>query len=525
MRSPQSHVIEGMFSIINKEGQRVKMALNPVQREIDNNLTTRNLIVKPRQKGVSSYFLALFAVDCMTIPGTRAVVISHESEATKRLFDRVHYYLKNLSGPPPILERESRSELYFPKTESTFYIGTAGAKALGRGDTITRLHLSEYGWWEGDTLRHAAGLFQAVPMSGVISIESTGNGRTNDLYRLYKRHESLGYKFFFFPWFFDDEYQMPAPQGWDLVSTYCDTDHLPALMEMQKEFKLPREKMYWYYVKLQENRDNLNLMRQEYPSTPDESFQATGGALFRGVTLTKDPGWKMKIQDKVAYYQLDGHPNPDYHYVLGADPSGGTGNDDAGIQVFCIETFEQVLEWKDKWTDPVSFAYKIKDLGFEFNQAYLVVESNNHGHAVVPILMCVYPRMQIFKRSTPTRSTKMLYGWNNSNLTKPEMEGLLQEMLNEGLIIHGQATYDELIAYSETHTGQTGGDSDNLVIAFGLGCMGLRKKEHYRTLKNQVIELAPVYDPRPNLFFTTYEDIFKRLPNRQGQGIFQRQVI
>jgi hypothetical protein len=65
-----------------------------------------------------------------------------------------------------VLEFASKREFTFPKTNSMFYIGTAGARKFGRGDTITDLHCSEYAFWE-NPVDLFSGLTDAVPLPHV----------------------------------------------------------------------------------------------------------------------------------------------------------------------------------------------------------------------------------------------------------------------------------------------------------------------------------------------------------------------
>ena len=221
---------------------------------------------------------------------TRAVLISHEAKATQRLLDKARFYIDHMrSGDKPTLGRRSRNEFYFPRTESTFYIGTAGAGALGRGDTITDLHISEYAWWESDALEHVAGLFQSVPLSGTVCIESTGHGRANDFYSMVKNHRNLGYNVFFVGWWEDDEYQLEVPEP--LRGRWSPVGFERYFDRMADKYNLSEEQLYWYWIKLNEFRRNLKYMQQEYPSNLQECFQATGGAVFPDVVLTEANQW------------------------------------------------------------------------------------------------------------------------------------------------------------------------------------------------------------------------------------------
>jgi len=234
--------------------------------------------------------VAIQTVKCMGEMNTRAVLISHEATATKRLLDKARFYMEHIKGDlKPTLGRASRNEFYFPKTESTFYIGTAGAKALGRGDTITDLHISEYAWWESDALEHVAGLFQSVPMTGTVCIESTGHGRANDFYYMVSNAKNLGYNVFFVGWWEDNEYELEVPEP--LKGRWSPLGFERYFDEMAEQYNLSEEKLYWYWLKLNEFRRDLKYMKQEYPSSLIECFQATGGAVFSEAKLTEVQGW------------------------------------------------------------------------------------------------------------------------------------------------------------------------------------------------------------------------------------------
>ena len=137
-------VIQQLFQITNKKAQRVPFILNPVQTKYSGLATSRDLILKARREGFSTYIKAEWLAACMTEENTRAVILSQDTSATQKHLDMVKFMLKYMKGGQGVeIGYNSKNELTFPKTDSTFYIGTAGAKSWGRGDTITHLHLSE----------------------------------------------------------------------------------------------------------------------------------------------------------------------------------------------------------------------------------------------------------------------------------------------------------------------------------------------------------------------------------------------
>jgi len=516
-QSTEAKAIETLFSIQDKyKSFKVPYKLNEAQRFFDGNddafNRTRIIVAKARQKGFSSIILAKLAVRCLGKEGTHAVCMSHEASSTQRLLDKVHFYLKHIKGPAPIYGRNSRTELYFTKTESTYYIGTAGSKAFGRGDWVTDLHCSEYAYWD-DPVRHSTGLFQAVPQNGRIYIESTGNGRNNDFYYIWTHAEEMGYNRLFYPWFADKEYSLPLP----LTKSVWRPDvvqHNALLLEMKIKHKLTDEQMYWYEMKLRELREDVHLMQQEYPSVPEECFQATGGSIFPSVELSISNQWTLgRTKDGKYVQKLEDHPKKNYNYVIGADPSGGTGNDDAAITIFCCETYEQVLEYANNTTNPIRFAELLIELGKEYNDAYVIPEANNHGAAVIPYLTTHYLKGRIYKRKFGTKTSPAKYGWNNSTISKHELIGLMQEMLDQ-LTIYGKQSVQELKGFEETSDGKLSGKSDNLVIALGLTMMGLRKYEMLR--KEYLTPVLIEAKPTPNYMTYSLDDVLLDIKKRHN---------
>lgn len=503
MLSKEARVIEALFNIQDKEGLTVPFRLNPSQATYDTVRTNHDLIPKARQKGFSTYRVAIQLAECLGIPGTRAVLISHEAGATQRLLDRAQFMLKHIKGPQPVLGRNSRNELYFPKNESTYYIGTAGARSFGRGDTITSLHISEYAWWEGEAKRHVAGLMQAVPASGRVCIESTGNGQGNDFYYMCQHSKELGYNVFFRSWWEDDEYKLTAPSEWQA------TRHEEFFEKLRDRApQLTEDQLYWYYNKLLEFRGDTRLLQQEYPTVVQECFQATGHSVYTTVPWEENRSYEMTYYENYRINFLQGHPIPGYTYVLGADPSGGTLNDDAAIEVICLETLEEVCSFALNSIDPVAFAYLVVKLGRRFNEAYLIVEANNHGAAVIPILRKEYSINKIYRRQmTISKTGRIPYGFINNETSKKEASGCLLECIELGLKIYDEKTKIELESIQEADNGNLGAKEDNRWMALCFACIGIKKYYSRKKDLNPIVIHKPKFDGK---FVISFEDIFNK---------------
>jgi hypothetical protein len=301
---PDNDEIKSLFSIRNKRGQMVPYIPNKSQLYYRSKKTRRNLVLKGRQQGLSKEIDADQLADCMK-KSTNAVVISHEKEATKRLFASVRYYVDNLEHKPAV-SIDSKLEMKFPKVGSSYFIGTAGQKAFGRGDTIDRAHLSEAAFYENLEMI-LAGIAEAAEY-GQIDIETTPNGREYfyDLWQKAKQGLSP-YTAIFIPWFLHEEYDAAQLTEKEINGLS------PAVRSL---FEIPdadfpwteEEKELWKRVKHEWNMeltvgqikwrrykiwDKGELFFQEYPEDDESCFLQAGRSVFKKIKV--DPSLKIPL--------------------------------------------------------------------------------------------------------------------------------------------------------------------------------------------------------------------------------------
>lgn len=455
--SPYRTIIESMFQIVNKDGVRVPFLLNSVQARLDSDWHRRQIIPKARQTTVSSYVIARYTAKCLAEENRTCVIISHEAEATARLLGRADYILSNLKGgAKPELGRHSRNEIHFKKTNSTFFIGTAGARAFGHGDTITDLHLSEASRYP-DAESIVRGAFPAAER-GEITVESTGNGVGNWFHRQCVRaREGLGMRLHFFAWTDNDEYQLPFP------SPEARSAFVRSLRSDLEEPELlaagvSPEQLQWRRERLLVDFEgDLRAFKESYPFTFDECFQSTGYGFFRRVRFVETEEW---VEDGKFLWRLRDHPKPGLSYTIGGDPSGGVGRDNAVAQVFCLETQEQVAEWVSAFHEPPDFADELAALGARFNHAYINVERNNHGGTALARLIDIYPVPLLHRGSHGEHSPQEVLSRLShfGTLVSPSSRGLIlgtaRRLLADEFIIHSPALRSELATFAEQESGK-----------------------------------------------------------------------
>jgi len=562
--TPEAALIESTMKIVNKRGEVVPFILNDAQRRYDELRTHRDIILKARQEGFSSFIDALFTLECLAKRNLRCILIAHDRTSTEKMFDRVRFFIENLKdGAKPDLSRASRREFYFRKTNSVFYIGTAGYEEFGRGDTINRLHCSEIASWN-DPATVASGLFRAVPIDGHIILESTAKGQGNWFHaRCTRAIEQRGrYTLHFFPWFEDPGYAE------DTTLTYEDLDEserelyttilkfhtngacapegrvishdqtpegrlIPNTSTMDTTDAQLREKilrqLQWRRNEIEDMDESetvhgSNLFPQEYPATPDEAFIAAGMSVFRAFSRPSAP---VLHQDR--FLTVWKHPVKAHRYGIGADVSAGVGSDRSIAHIIDFDTFECVAEWCADCVDPDEFAEYLADLGNKYNMAHIIPELNNHGHATVAQLRRVYPTHKIMQRYSYEKREQVQrlsqLGWLTTEKSKSLMITNLRKALRGGYRIYGTACRNELTTYVEHDGGRLGaqqGCFDDRVIAAALAITGYRElaKPHERPTppepspmtfqmqrKRAIAEFVGTYGVTPSEYYSrTTED-------------------
>lgn len=266
--------------IRTKSGAIEPLTLNHAQEYLHGRLEAqrertgkvRALVLKGRQQGISTYLGGRFYHKAQFRKGVRVFILTHEQDATNNLFGMVDRYHQH-NPLAPSTSAANAKELYFDILESGYAVGTAGAKAVGRSQTVQMFHGSEVAFWP-NAATHFAGVVQAIPdLPGTeIVLESTANGVGGEFHERWQQAEAgVGdYEAIFIPWFWSPEYARPVPDGFVL-----DEED----QEYQQAHGLTLEQMVWRRNKIAELKDPL-LFRQEYPATAAEAFQMTGHDSF-----------------------------------------------------------------------------------------------------------------------------------------------------------------------------------------------------------------------------------------------------
>lgn len=301
--------IEHYFTIIDETGRRVPFVFNEVQDKYykmlqdeygDELKGVRENIDKARREGFSSFIEAIFMADFILssigkINTTSGQVISHKVEEATPHIRRSNLYLDSY------LEIRKLTRKDFLKTDNTkyieshtlseYFVGTAGAKTVGRGGTLQNLHWTEVAFYPNTDILNAENIVmpaeqQVADDIGKIFRESTGNTLVDYFATEYFAGKKPGaiFKSRFFGWFEFSKYRRRVPEG------YVFSEEHQLFMD---KYDLDPEQMYWYIGKVlnQQGVDDktgeskLKKAKREYPTEDRESFLVSGEMYFNSEAI------------------------------------------------------------------------------------------------------------------------------------------------------------------------------------------------------------------------------------------------
>lgn len=280
---------DGFYMVQDEDGASVPFRIRPLQEQFILDAHGFDLLLKARQLGFTTVIQIDFLDDCLFIPNTSAGVIAHNREDAEAFFhNKIRFAYDNLPSEfqelVPATQDSTRSMRF--GNGSSIRVGTSL-----RSGTFQRLHISEYGKLCAKFPEKArevkSGALNTVHVGQKIRIESTAEGHSGHFYDLCKKaqdmarqgknHTALDFRFHFIPWYLDTKYELHE----EVLETAEQQEYFDKIMPevvriLGRELNAPQRA--WYVKKSEQQGED---MKREFPSTPDEAFEASvEGAYF-----------------------------------------------------------------------------------------------------------------------------------------------------------------------------------------------------------------------------------------------------
>lgn len=443
--------LENFCKIKGKTPGLIPFILNEPQKDLFNtlNLMNRIIILKARQMGFSTAATGWIYHKTITTPGTTSAIIGYNSDLTKELLDKVKmFYNTTPNDLRPTIQYNSKFEISFPKINSKILV-LPSTENVGRGYTLHNVLATELAMWDKAEEKMVA-LENSVPIDGKIIIESTPNGVGNLYHKM---------------WVGDNDYTKKEYGWWWLY----DEEHIETI----------RRRM-----------NNPQKFAQEYGL----EFLASGRPVFDQNAVTRQRKNILRVGDQVidpdgtvhtvvqkGDWRFYKKPNANDIYVFGVDTSEGvTGGDYSVAVIFNRMTGEEVGMFRGIIA-PDKFAEELNRVGREYNNAMMVVESNNHGLVTITVLkQLFYPTLYFrpakFESISSPWSDKL--GWKTTTMTRPLLIDDLNQVLRDAEItLHSKEILDEMNVFiydkNNAMTPQEG-FHDDCIFATGIAYQGFK---------------------------------------------------
>ena len=437
-----------------------------------------SLVLKARQIGITWLAAGYALWKLLTMPGTRALVVSiNEDEAIKvvnRIFDMFSSLPEHLRFEGKVTKptRDARPstliEFTFPDGRISSVVGLPSTRRAGHGEVATIVLLDEYARHEYARESWKA-TFPTADNGGQIVVISTANGISNEqtgegnfFHHLYVNAEEYGIFTRFLPW-----------------SLHPDRD----------------ENWYAKNARALPAADRA----EQFPRNPEEAFILTGECWFDTETLawyaenaTLEENQRMRFVPSSsggsAKLHWESHgpnrvyakPDPEHSYAIGADVATGRGFDYSAAYVIDLTTMALAAECYGK-LDADEYAEQLHFLGRWYGTARLAVEmGGGFGEPVVISLRDGrkgrphYPRL--YRHAIADRSDMHQlanYGFPMNTKTRPQVVNQIEQAIRERTI---PAMPRTLIMECQTFVRQKTlpspraqeGSNDDRVMAFGI---------------------------------------------------------
>ena len=363
------------LKIVDKNGKLIHLRPNAEQIQIIKALVKEDdtLVLKGRQIGSSTIVSAylFWKLWTATEPITIAI-LSHKLASSKHLLEIHKTFYHNL---PKFLKRsldvENTTTMRFADSGATIIAVSAEGKGGLRSFTCSYLQISEYAFAPNPEELKATAL--SALNNGQLIIESTANHFNDALHQEITAHErgDAKWNYLFFPWFVHKEYRLELPEDEGIEWTSGE-------LELKEKFNLTDEQLCWRREKLSKIGNKQKFAR-EYPATIEDAYSIAGNVYLSAEDFEDVEIVQIEPRETTVLCE----PDASDMYAIGVDVSAGVGRDWSTVYVLSKRTYQIVCVYRSNEVSPVYLAERIVDLATTYNNAYVLVESNNFGNVVL----------------------------------------------------------------------------------------------------------------------------------------------
>ena len=497
-------LIELVFVVVDKNQKTMPFFLNEVQHEFMDTLNKAIadyeagiitdislLVLKGRQQGFTTLVTA-YQLSCSILNRNfQGFTLADKSDNSEAIFQNKAKF--PYSQLPDILKPtekfNNRKQLLFEKINSSWAVDTA-TKDVGRSRTVNFFHGSECAFWKDGIAPIQGALGEAFTKNCIKIYESTANGY-NDYQKMWDSGVHVNC---FYEWWKTKEYRISFRNEEFMHEFMHEIDTKKEwiwerLRWLRDDKSLEPEQLYWYWNKYDKYLDK-DLIKQEYPCTPQEAFLLSGKNVFDTAVilarLSRIPkpiktgyfrydydGLRITnikwVNDRNGYIKLYKLPNQlnDTKFAIGGD-TAGEGSDFFVADVIDAKTGEQVAKLRQQF-DADLYTKQMYCLGRYYRNALIGIEANFDSYPIMELQRLGYINQYVREvLDTFTGKTEKRFGFRTTSLTRPTIISRLVEIVREHCdTINDKDTLEELLTIVRNEKGRIeapeGGHDDQMM--------------------------------------------------------------
>ncbi len=435
-----------------------------------------SISLMPRQSGKSTSAAGYLLWYAMFVPDSTILIAAHKYTGAQEIMQRIRYAYENCPNHIKAgVTTYNKGSLDFEN--GSRIVSATTTENTGRGMSITLLYLDEFAFVRPSIAQEFwTSITPTLSTGGKAIITSTPNSDEDQFALIWKGANKT-----------EDEFGNTTELGVNGFKAYrAYWDEQPG-----------RDQKWADEMKAQLGDDRFNreigcefIIADETLINPNTLIQLNG----------TEPITRM---GQVRWYKK---PTKGNIYVVGLDPSLGTGGDNAAIQIYEANTTTQIGEWKHNKTDIPSqiklmaqINKYILECTNEPNNIYYSLENNSIGEAAL-ISLNEYGESNV-PGIFISESGKKRKGFNTSQKPKLTACAKFKTLLeSKKMTIHSRALISELKAFVASGGSYASkvGDTDDLVMASLLVIRIVQQLADYHgDLESQIRDHEDIIVPLP----------------------------
>jgi hypothetical protein len=522
--------LSNLYAIITKDGDKQIFKMNRAQKHFFDtylnipNPYHRHCILKSRQLGFTT-FIDLFILDSILFNTNKeGIVIAHKVEDATQIFDKkIDFAIRNMAedvkGAFFKINHNSARKIqaiidYGPDKGSTSSIAVS---LSGRSGTYHLVHISEFAkmcvMYPKRAEEVETGTFPAVPFDGFIFIESTAEGMAGRFYEIFNENwinrdritpllSQVQFLPHFYNWQYDDMEMKKIYENIPVSKMEpCEIDWA----EYQKEHNLSDKEITYYYMKWlqfggKNSPDAVKKLMQEFPTTHEEAFLATGQTYFptakvasllatpmqgtKGELNVNEKGDVIFNEHSSGSFEVFKKPEPGVRYIVGGDTAEGLASGDAQVLYVINQKTEECDAIYKSQVPPDELANEAYKVGKYYNWALLAIEVNKDGLWVNDALeklgyINLYYR-KVF--DDITQKVTKFFGWKTTSATRPFCLAALKAIFFRKNSGFPTAILNEMLTFIRNEKGRPEAmdkKHDDVIMAAAIGYAVLQEQGRY----------------------------------------------